>query len=349
VEEDPQKLVNLANKRFSEVIGDGFKLFIKNFGYLIIPFAILGIVSIFLKILLLTELELYITKLARDLVERMESSPDISNLYAIEFLQFLIWSILLFVLQTLIGGRIGGIITVISMCSVSTFLHKKYVNGEADFISSFKSSFNKKMLLVILLIGIGLPLGIFFLLIPSIIIYTFFIFLIFTYNMKDIENPISEARSIAKGNFWRLIGITLMYLLFTGIINLIYSSILNLVLDIPSPRNFEMRFLYQILSNIIFIIFSPLLICLLTCLFSKLKAQKELDQKFIKKYYPVRERYQEPPPQKKQEMYKQAEPEKELSTVRIPIKDEAIYCPFCGFLIEIPLKFCPNCGESLIY
>ncbi|MFX1575327.1 MAG: hypothetical protein ACFFB0_21535, partial [Promethearchaeota archaeon] len=280
MEEDPQKLVNLANKRFSEVIGDGFKLFFRNFGYIIIPFAILGILSIFLKILLLTELESYIAELGRDLVEKMESTPDISNLYIIEFLQFLIWSIFLFVLQTLIGGRIGGIITVISMCSVSTFLYKKYENGEADFISSFKSSFNKRILLVILLIGIGFPLGIFFFLIPSIIIYGFYIFLIFTYNMQDIENPISKAHSIAKGSFWRLIVIALVYLLSTGIINLIYSSIFNLVLDLPSPRNFEMRFLYQILSNIIFIIFSPLLICLLTCFFSKLKAQKELDQKF---------------------------------------------------------------------
>jgi len=141
VEENTQKLVNLANKRFSEVLGDGFKLFVKNFGYLILPFAIFGILSIFLKILLLTELELYITELARDLVEKMETSPDISYLYGFEFLQFLIWSILLFVLQTLIGGRIGGIITVISMCSVSTFLYKKYVNGESDFISSFTFSY----------------------------------------------------------------------------------------------------------------------------------------------------------------------------------------------------------------
>ncbi len=343
MEEDPQKLVNLANKRFSEVIGDGFKLFVKNYGYLILPFAILGIISIFLKILLLTELELYITEVGRDLIERMETTPDSSNLFEtvfLPFMKFLIWSILLIVLQTLISGRIGGIITVISMCSVSTFLYKKYVNGEADFTSSFKSSFNKRMLLVILLIGIGIPLGIFFLIIPSIIIYGFFIFLIFTYNMKDIENPISEARSIAKGAFWKLIGIVIVYFLFTVIINLIYISIFNLVLDIPSTRNYGMKSLYQILYSIIDIIFAPLLTCFLTCLFSKLKAQKDLDQRFIKKYYPVREIYKEP--------YPQEEPEKEVSTVRIPLKDEAIYCPFCGYLIEIPLKFCPNCGESLI-
>lgn len=342
--EDPKKLVNFANKRFSEVIGDGFKLFVKNYGYLILPFAILGIISIFLKILFLTELELYITELGRDLTEGMETTPDISNFIESEFMhlmKYLILNLLLFVLQNLIGGRIGGIITIISMCSVSTFLFKKYVNGEADFISSFKSSFNKKIFLVILLIGIGIPLGIFFLIIPSIIIYGFFIFLIFTYNMKDIENPVLEARSIAKGAFWRLIGIVIVNFLFIAIINLIYISIFNLVLDIPSTRNYGMKFLYQIFYSIIDIIFAPLLTCFLTCLFSKLKAQKDLDQRFIKKYYPVREMYKEPYPQQEQE--------KELSTVRMPLKDEAIYCPFCGYLIETPLKFCPNCGESLIY
>ena len=27
----------------------------------------------------------------------------------------------------------------------------------------------------------------------------------------------------------------------------------------------------------------------------------------------------------------------------------SIYCPFCGFLVKTPKKFCPSCGESLIF
>jgi subtilisin family serine protease len=29
--------------------------------------------------------------------------------------------------------------------------------------------------------------------------------------------------------------------------------------------------------------------------------------------------------------------------------DLSIYCPFCGFLVRTPKKFCPNCGESLTF
>ncbi|MCK4779695.1 MAG: hypothetical protein KAT57_05890 [Candidatus Lokiarchaeota archaeon] len=356
MEEDTKKLVYLANKRYSEIIGEGFKLFAKNYRYLILPFAIFGVLAIFLKILLLTEFELYINELGRSISERLQTTTDISDFIESEFfllLQYLILNFLLLIFQTLISGRVGGIITTISMCSVSTFLLKKHLNGEADFVSSFKSSFNKRMLLVILVIGIGLPIGIFFLFIPSIIIYNFFIFLVFTYNMKDVENPISEARLIAKGAFWKLIGIIIINSILIATVSFIYKLIIDFVFDlsiinISSTRDYGMKFLYQLLYSTMDIIFAPLLICLLTCFFSKLKAQKDLDSKFIKRYYPARKAYQESHPQLEPEMYKQAEPYKELARVEMPLEGEAIYCHFCSYLIKTPKKFCPNCGKSLI-
>jgi LPXTG-motif cell wall-anchored protein len=27
----------------------------------------------------------------------------------------------------------------------------------------------------------------------------------------------------------------------------------------------------------------------------------------------------------------------------------SIYCPFCGFFVRTPKKFCPSCGESLLF
>lgn len=341
MEEDPKRLVYLANKKYSEVIGEGFKLFAKNYRYLILPFAIFGVLTIFLKILLLTEFELYINDLGRSISERLRPPTDISEFIESEFfliVQYLFLNFLLLIFQALIGGPVGGIITTIAMCSVSTFLLKKHLNEEVYFVSSFKSSFNKRMLLVILVIGIGFPLGMFFLFIPSIIIYNFFIFLVFTYNMKDVENPISEARLIAKGAFWKLIGIIIINSILIATVSFIYKLIIDFVIDlsiinISSTRNYGMKFLYQLLYSITDIIFAPLLICLLTCFFSKLKAQKDLDSKFIKRYYPAR---------------KQAEPYKELARVEIPLEGEAIYCSFCGHLIKTPEKFCPNCGELLI-
>jgi len=156
--------------------------------------------------------------------------------------------------------------------------------------------------------------------------------------MKDVENPISEARSIAKGAFWKLIGILIINSILIATVSFIYKLIIDFVFDlsiinISSTRDYGMKFLYQLLYSITDIIFAPLLICLLTCFFSKLKAQKDLDSKFIKRYYPAR---------------KQAEPYKELARVEIPLEGEAIYCSFCGHLIKTPERFCPNCGELLI-
>ncbi|MEE9379699.1 MAG: hypothetical protein V3V33_16865, partial [Candidatus Lokiarchaeia archaeon] len=275
MEEDPKKLVSLANKKYGEIIGEGFKLFAKNYRYLILPFAIFGVLAIFLKILLLTEFELYINEVGTSISERLRYRTDLSGFIESEFfllLQYLFLNFLLLIFQALIGGPVGGIITTIAMCSVSTFLLKKHLNEEADFVSSFKSSFNKRMLLVILVIGIGFPLGMFFLFIPSIIIYGFFIFLVFTYNMKDVENPISEARSIAKGAFWKLIGILIINSILIATVSFIYKLIIDFVFDLSiiniSPtRDYGSKFLYQLLYSITDIIFAPLLICLLTCFF----------------------------------------------------------------------------------
>ncbi len=332
MEDNPEKLSNFANKRFIVIIKDGFKLYIENFGYLILPFGILGIFSIFLKVVFLTEFENFVMQFGSDILNRISSNQDISTLQS-EFSDirtFFLLGVILVFLNGLISGRVSGIITVISMCLVSTFLYKKYFDGEANFFSSVKSSINKRMLTVILLIGVGISSGLFLLFIPSIIIYSFCIFLVFTYNINNIEKPISEARLIAKGAFWSLIGILIIEFLFIFFIDLIYRMIFNVALLFPYPRSYLTSFLFQILNGLFDIIFSPLILCFLTTLYTKLKAQKELNQKFAAKYYPT------------------SEPSRETARGGISIMDTPLYCPFCGELIKTPQKFCPNCGKSLI-
>jgi hypothetical protein len=233
------------------------------------------------------------------------------------------------------------------------------MNHDVNFIKSFKSAFSKKMPIVILIIGFCIPLSALLLVVPAILIFGFLIFLIFTYNMDGNRNFISEARAIAKGSFWKIIGVFLFNVIIIFIISYFINIFFNLTLKLdsanfvanftswhnPITRNYGMIILYQLLISIADISFAPLFICLLTVLFSTSRARKELEHRFQKSYYPVREYYQESYPQQ-QASYEVA---KTSSVPKIQIK-EKFYCPFCGFFIQkVEENFCPKCGESLSF
>ena len=63
MEINTQRLMVLANKRFSEVLNDGFKLFIKTYGTLILPLAFFQVILILLDVFLLTDFRLYLDNL----------------------------------------------------------------------------------------------------------------------------------------------------------------------------------------------------------------------------------------------------------------------------------------------
>ena len=364
MEVDQQRLAILANKRFSEVLREGFKLFINSYGYIFLPLMMFSIISILLQVFLLTDLEWNVNTLDRSVSEIMENlgDADITESEWNLLVKYLVMYLALIFLNNLIAGMgVGGIITTIAMCSVSTFLYKKYVQGEADFTSSFKSSFNKKMLLVILIIGICIPIGTSLFVIPAVIIYAFYIFLIYTYNMKDNNNPTSKARFIAKGAFWKLIGVFIINFIILATINFIYASIIDFIINVnidsatfsynynswydPATRNFGMIILYKILYSFVDIIFAPLFICLLTSLFATLKAQKDLGYEYKREAYPVSIGYQEPYTPLKVDSPESYE---EVPSYGIPLK-EGLYCPFCGYHIKRPKKFCPKCGEDISF
>lgn len=361
MEVDQQRLTNLANKRFGEVLREGFKLFINNYGYILLPLMLFSIISILLQVFLLTDLEWNINKLDTSVTEIMENLGD-ADLTESDWnllLKYLLLYFALIFFNGLIAGMgVGGIITTIAMCSVSTFLYKKCVQGEADFTSSFKSSFNKKLFLVILIIGIFIPIGALLFFIPAIIIYYFYIFMIFTYNLEDNGTPTSKARFFSKGAFWKLIGVFVINFLILAFINMIYTTIIDFIIEVnigserfleiynswydPATRNFGAIFLYHILYSVVDIIFAPLLICLLTSLFATVKAQKDLGYDYKREPYPVREGYPEAYPSQKLESYE------EVPSYGTPLK-EGLYCPFCGYHIKIPKKFCPKCGEDISF
>ncbi|MFX1427451.1 MAG: zinc ribbon domain-containing protein, partial [Promethearchaeota archaeon] len=219
------------------------------------------------------------------------------------------------------------------------------------FRDSFKSAFNKKIFLVILLIGVCLPIGFFMLFIPAIIIFGFFIFSVFTYNMKGVDKPISEARRISKGNFWKILITFVINVIIIYGVRFVYVSIFDLFLSpssdlynswlSPDTRNYVMIILYQILRSLIDILLAPLFICLLTSLFASSKAKKDLGYEYQLKYQSEGTEFI-PLLRTSNVPYQEIQPDKQHV-------EEKFYCPFCGYEIKIPKKFCPECGESFSF
>lgn len=337
MEKNSQRMVNLANKRFSEILSEGSRLFFQNYGALIIPLAFFQLVLITLDTFLLTDLKVYVNSLGNNVANFMALIAEDTPLTADELNSlslFLLLSIVLLFLQNLIGA----ILITIAMCSVSNYVLKKYLHIETNITKSIKSAFNKKIFIVVFIVGICLPISAILLYIPAIVVFSMFIFLVFTYNIEEIEKPTSEARAIAKGtnNKLKIIGV----FIFNFCIVFIGSFILNYIIDLfvdpniisynyniwldPSTRNYGMIILYQILLNLANILLAPLFICLLTVIFASLKAKKDLGVKYQRSYYSVRE-----------------EP------TLISQDEGRFYCPYCGVLIHSLKKFCPRCGENL--
>jgi len=345
MEKNSQRLLNLANKRFSEVIRDGFQLFARNYGTLILPLAVFQIIIYILNSFLLTDLNLYVSSIEINIMDLMEQAvitPSDLNSIA----QFLFFSIALLFVQNLIGA----LVITIAMCSVSNYIYNRYIYTETTFYPSFKSAFNTKIFLVILILGILLPLSS-ILLIPSIFIFAFFIFLVFTYNIKGIKKPAHEARRVAKGAFWKIICVFIINVMIISTIRIFYTSFISIFFSPnpnwfnPATRNYGMIILYDILINLVDILLAPLFICLLTALFASQKSRKDLGSSYQQRAYYVREEEYEPPSYLVKEKMETSEKDY-IQEIQIEGK---FYCPYCGVLVDRPKKFCPRCGESLSF
>ena len=132
MEKNSQRLVNLANKRFSDILSEGFRLFFQIYGVLIIPLAFFQLILIIFDTFLLTDLKVYIDSIGFNVVNLMaqiaEDTPITGDEWNLVILFFLLSFILLF-LQNLIGA----VVITIAMCSVSNYVLKKYMNIETVF------------------------------------------------------------------------------------------------------------------------------------------------------------------------------------------------------------------------
>ena len=318
--ENYQNLEKFTNKRYSGILSAGFSFFGKNWLKLIIPFGIFLIIAIIVKDLIVVDLNWQNIILTQQVDIIIAKDPSmITNDDLMTMLQYLSNLIVIGFLDSLIRTSLG----VFSMCLFGSFIYKKFIGDSPKLSEELKTSFNPKLIGVLLLLGLGIPLGTFLIYIPSILIIGFYSFSIFTFNSKNINNSIKTARNISRGSFWKVIGIFVISNLVIGSINVIYQTLMNNFLTIPDSwynplsRNIGMIIVYDLLYNIIEIVLSPLFICLLCSLYVHLHV-KTMEGPIY------------------------------TDTSHLPKSDnKGFYCPFCGQYMNQLRQYCPNCGGKL--
>ncbi|NVM35688.1 MAG: hypothetical protein HWN81_08835 [Candidatus Lokiarchaeota archaeon] len=206
---------------------------------------------------------------------------------------------------------------------MSNYLFKDYVAFNVNFKEEFKKSINYRLkypifidIILFILFGVifdliqdniyetlflsGISLIfatiIFFyiILIPltliSLILNSIYIFVRYTYNIKDIEKPIYEARTLTKGFFWKIVGTLIINFIILMIafnfFMLIFQFIMisffpdDIFMLIMDPYAQERNYGLILLNNLIFdmptILLGPLGACLLTPLFAHQFLKREI-------------------------------------------------------------------------
>jgi hypothetical protein len=333
--EDPVELHRIANKSYGNLLKDGFSLFVKTWKWVIIPIGLFFVISIVLREILLVDLQWNLSLLETSVSSILNLDPSSITQEDLQLIMnYLVSSLGLGVLDLLISN----IFTILALCTVAFFLYEYYNYHVTSLREGIKGAFNKKIVPILLLLGLGIPIGIFTLFIASIIIFGFFIFSIYTYQMKNIENPLKSARAYSKGMFWRIMGVFIISWLITFVINSIYQSIFDFIWPVdsatmmswynPITRRLDLLILYGLAQNIVNISLEPLFICLLTPVFTSARVKNYLRYRVSAE--PLI-RY----------------PSSNISLKEPQLSDKGIYCPFCGNFMEFKLNFCPNCGEKL--
>jgi ribosomal protein L33 len=336
------RVENLSNKRFSEVISDGLRLFGKSWETLIVPLGLFLLISLIIKNLLVTDMVWQSLLLTPAIEVILDMDP---STLTEEHLNLMMEYLSLSLISGFINSFVITIFNVLAMCLVSNYLYNKFIGNETKFFSEFKKAINGKLISAILLLGVGISVGSLFLFIPSIIIIGLFSFYVFTYNSDDSNQPLKDAREIARGSFWKIIGVFVVSSLIISIISLLFQLFIG---DFfvqfyqtswynPSTRNYVMIILYDFLYYIVELIFAPLFICLLTSLYVSLKARKEVFGQYQTSYDQTPQSYGTP--------YR--DESSSIKSMNAADKLESgLYCPFCGKFVKDKIKFCPHCGEQ---
>ncbi|MBN1802620.1 MAG: hypothetical protein JW891_13995 [Candidatus Lokiarchaeota archaeon] len=342
----------LAEKPFNEILMDGLYLFGKKFGRLILYFLALLILSNFLIQVLTVELEWLIYNQGirvEAIYDLMDADPEAVTEEDLLFItQYLLSMILVIFAQSLIGA----FFTTLSMSLVASHLYKSYTKKE----NNSQSLINIKIFLPLFVIGLLVPTGFYILLIiPGIILFLFYIFSIFTYNMEGVEKPLKEARKIAKYSYSKILLVFLIAAGISSIVQFIYQSVLDSIWIVtdetyvswisPDSRNYLMLFLNSLLRDLTGILLAPLFVSMLTPLFASFKMKKDLGYERVPARWTTRSNNTQE---------REYEPGIISESIDIPEVNRnrwqqriGRFCPFCGNRRDMSLDYCPNCGESL--
>lgn len=330
--EDSLELTKIANKRYGELLTDGFRLFGRNWIKIIAPICIFYIISILIRTILLANANW-------DLILLGEIVAPLANLDPSTLTESQLNSMLSYIYGSwgidTVNFIIGNLFTTLGLCSVAKYLYKDYLGEKISVTQSMKGAINRKLIIVLLILALAIPLGNFLLVIPAIILFGFYIFLIYTYQLENNDNSIKEAKALSKGAFGKIIGSFIISTLIILIITSFYQILIEILFPVsystlvswynPAHQALHLIFFYNLINSLIPILLEPLFICLLTPLFIQMKARRNLG-------YGQRE-------MSYQKVYKPpTQPE---------YIENGIFCPFCGQHMDFKLKYCPSCGESI--
>ena len=322
-----------SNKRFSEILSEGFLLFGKNWLTLIIPFGLFFIISLVIKNFILVDLEwrMQIMTPAIDIILDVILEGD-PNLFTNEDLNLMLRYLFLLLSINFLDVFFPTVFSVFAMCLVSNHLYNKFIDKDTKLITELKKALNGRLFLVLLLLGVIFSVG-WMLFIPAILIFGFYIFYVFIYHSDDSEHLMKDARYVAKGEFWKIIGIFFIYHLIVSVFDSIYYYVIVNFIEVnplwynPSTRDIGSIILYDFILSLIPFLLTPLLICFLTPLYAYLKARKEQTLQYKSFYLETPQRYEAP-------RYE-------------AVSGSGMYCPFCGKYMKVKIEFCPHCGEKL--
>jgi len=326
---------SVSNKRFKDVISEGLYLFSKSYKTLIIPLASIFVISLIIKNLLVADLNWQLNLITPAIETIIQKDPaTLTN----DDLNLMLEYFSLIISTEFFNNLASSVFNVFAMCLVSNYLFNKFSGSPSNFSTELKNAFNGRLLLVILLLGVGIAVGSFLLFIPSIIIYGYYIFYIFTYNSEEGIQPIKEAREVARGAFWKIIGIfilsNLIIILCDFIFQMFVTPFLLQVYDAswynPSTRNYGSIILYDLFYNLPGLLLAPLFICLLTSLYGFLKSSREQQTQYLSPNFQSSQNFET----------SNTEVSKNLNS--------GMYCPFCGKFMKVRIEFCSHCGEKII-
>lgn len=343
------------NKSYSDSIADGFSLFKKTYFKILPIFVLILIIFLIISSLVmidpnrqLLELNLQLNQMLENIdyeTASVEELQEIINfMLPILGFSFLLLSAEIFFSnfpQFLAFGIVGG------------YLYKTYLKQEVNSAEEFKRSMKIEILLIPLLFALLISLGFLLLFIPALIIYIFFIFSPVMHSIESEEKLmcIKASRRYSKNNLWRIIGILFINLIIVGGISWIYNLILSLTIPAafyPTNGNYLMIILYNLIDNIVYILLSPLLSCLLITLLVYSKKQMYSRDSRLQYYQRTPQQQIPLPSSTPYEIPRQLVPKPQIQP-EITDSESPIFCPYCGFSMErhVKFKFCPSCGEKI--